>query len=56
MQRLPKRFRMTWHDVILYFVRLSSVPGIDLNKAVTQKLAKKDREKYPIEDLTLAKK
>lgn len=56
MQRLPKRFRMSWHDVMLCLVRLSLVPGIYLDKAVNQKLAKKDGEKYSVEDLTPAKK
>jgi len=38
-------------DVMLYLVRLSSVLGVDLNEAVTQKLAKNGR-KYPIGDST----
>lgn len=33
-------------DVLLYLVRLSSVLGVDLNDAVTQKLAK-NAQKYP---------
>ena len=33
-------------DVMLYLVRLSSVMGIDINEAVTQKL-KRNAEKYP---------
>ena len=35
-------------DVLLYLVRLSSVLGVDLNAAVTAKLAH-NREKYPVE-------
>lgn len=35
-------------DVMLYLVRLSSVLGVDLNDAVTQKLVK-NAEKYPVE-------
>jgi NTP pyrophosphatase (non-canonical NTP hydrolase) len=38
-------------DVMLYLVRLSSVLGVDLNEAVTQKLAKNGK-KYPIGDST----
>ena len=34
-------------DVLLYLVRLSSVLGVDLNAAVTDKLAR-NREKYPV--------
>ncbi|MDG9921464.1 nucleotide pyrophosphohydrolase [Pseudomonas juntendi] len=35
-------------DVLMYLVRLSSVLGIDLNQAVTQKLAS-NGQKYPVE-------
>lgn len=35
-------------DVLMYLVRLSSVLGIDLNEAVTQKLASND-QKYPVD-------
>jgi len=35
-------------DVLLYLVRLSSVLGVDLNAAVTDKLAR-NHEKYPVE-------
>jgi len=35
-------------DVLMYLVRLSSVLGIDLNEAVTQKLAS-NGQKYPVE-------
>ena len=35
-------------DVFMYLVRLSSVLGIDLNEAVTQKLASNDL-KYPVD-------
>ena len=35
-------------DVLMYLVRLSSVLGIDLNEAVTQKLASNGR-KYPVD-------
>lgn len=38
-------------DVMLYLVRLSSVLGVDLNEAVTQKLAKNGK-KYPMGDST----
>ena len=38
-------------DVLLYLVRLSSVLGVDLNEAVTQKLAK-NAQKYPPGDST----
>jgi len=34
-------------DVLMYLVRLSDVLGIDLNEAVTQKLAS-NGEKYPV--------
>ncbi len=33
-------------DVLLYLVRLSSVLGVDINEAVTQKL-RRNAEKYP---------
>lgn len=36
---------------MLYLVRLSSVLGVDLNEAVTQKLIK-NGNKYPIGDST----
>ncbi|MBJ9976791.1 nucleotide pyrophosphohydrolase [Pseudomonas sp. S75] len=35
-------------DVLMYLVRLSSVLGVDLNEAVTQKLASNER-KYPVD-------
>jgi len=35
-------------DVLMYLVRLSSVLGIDLNEAVTQKLAS-NGQKYPVD-------
>lgn len=35
-------------DVLMYLVRLSSVLGVDLNEAVTQKLAT-NQQKYPVE-------
>lgn len=35
-------------DVMMYLVRLSSVLGIDLNEAVTQKLAS-NGQKYPVD-------
>lgn len=35
-------------DVLLYLVRLSSVLGVDLNEAVSQKL-KKNSQKYPVD-------
>ncbi len=35
-------------DVLMYLVRLSSVLGIDLNEAVTQKLASNDQN-YPVD-------
>jgi len=38
-------------DVLLYLVRLSSVLGIDLNEAVTHKLASNE-QKYPSGDST----
>lgn len=38
-------------DVLLYLVRLSSVLGVDLNEAVTHKLAANAR-KYPAGDST----
>jgi NTP pyrophosphatase (non-canonical NTP hydrolase) len=38
-------------DVMLYLVRLSFVLGVDLNEAVTQKLAKNGK-KYPVGDST----
>ena len=38
-------------DVLMYLVRLSSVLGVDLNEAVSQKLAK-NAIKYPAGDAT----
>lgn len=38
-------------DVMLFLVRLSSVLGIDLNEAVTHKLAENSK-KYPVGDST----
>ncbi|MCZ8218845.1 MAG: nucleotide pyrophosphohydrolase [Acidovorax sp.] len=38
-------------DVLLYMVRLSSVLGVDLNEAVTAKLAS-NGQKYPVGDST----
>lgn len=38
-------------DVLLYLVRLSSVLGVDLNEAVTAKLAS-NGQKYPVGDST----
>jgi dCTP diphosphatase len=38
-------------DVFLYLVRLSSVLGVDMNQAVTNKLAK-NAKKYPSGDST----
>lgn len=35
-------------DVLMYLVRLSSVLGVDLNEAVTSKLALND-QKYPVD-------
>ena len=35
-------------DVLMYLVRLSSVLGVDLNEAVTQKLAS-NGQKYPVD-------
>ncbi|EKT4454088.1 nucleotide pyrophosphohydrolase [Pseudomonas putida] len=42
-------------DVLMYLVRLSDVLGIDLNEAVTQKLAS-NGEKYPVDKARSSKK
>ena len=50
-QKTARAVRDELADVLLYLVRLSSVLGVDMNEAVTHKLAA-NAQKYPASDST----